>query len=153
MYYSHSGNTRRLANEIHKKVGGDILEITTSFKYPEQYTELTKVAKEQQQTGFRPPLNMKMPDMSQYGVIYLGYPNCWSSMAMPVYTFVEQSGINGKTILPFCTHGGGGLGHSVEDLKKMVPQSRVHDALSVSGAKSGAASSEIDKWLKRMGIK
>lgn len=153
VYYSHSGNTRRLAEEIHKRVGGDILEISTSFKYPGQYEELTKVAKEQQRENFRPPLDMKMPDMSQYGVIYLGYPNWWSGMAMPVYTFVEQSGVNGKIILPFCTHGGGGLGHSVADLKKLVPQSRVYDALSVSGTRAGAAGAEVDKWLKQMGVK
>lgn len=153
VYYSHSGNTAKLAKTIHDKVGGDLLEIVTSFEYPDNYNELTKVAKEQQQAGFRPPLSMTMPNLDDYDVIYLGYPNWWSSMAMPVYSFVEQSGINGKTILPFCTHGGGGLGHSVADLKKLVPQSKVQDALSVSGNRAGQAGSEVDKWLNGMGLK
>lgn len=153
VYYSHSGNTRKLAEEIHKKVGGDLLEITTSFKYPDKYDDLTKVAKEQQADNFRPPLDMTMPNMEQYDVVYLGYPNWWSSMAMPVFTFVEQSGINGKPILPFCTHGGGGLGHSVSDLKKLVPNSSVQNALAVSGTRAGSAQKEVDKWLGEMGIK
>lgn len=152
-YYSYSGNTAKLAKEIHDKVGGDLLEIKTSFKYPEQYEAMVDVAKKQLQDGFRPPLDMQIPNMDDYDVIYLGFPNWWSTMAAPVYTFVEQAKLNGKTILPFLTHGGGGAGHTIQDLKKLVPDAKVQQALVVRGSGAGSSGPEVDKWLGEMGIK
>lgn len=153
VYYSYSGNTAKLAKEIHDKVGGDLLEIKTSFVYPEKYEAMTELAKKQLQDGFRPPLDMPMPKFDDYDVIYLGYPNWWSTMAAPVYTFVEQANLNDKIILPFSTNGGGGLGHSVEDLKKLAPGAKVQKALAVSGTKAGSAGDAVEKWLREMGIK
>lgn len=153
VYYSYSGNTAKLAKEIHDRVGGDLVEIKTSFAYPEQYETMVEVAKKQLQDGFRPPLDMRMPNISDYDVIYLGFPNWWSTMAAPVYTFVEQAKLDGKTILPFLTHGGGGAGHTIQDLKKLVPQAKVQDALVVSGSRAGSSGEAVDKWLGGMGIK
>lgn len=152
-YYSYSGNTAKLAKEIHDKVGGDLVEIKTSFKYPEQYEAMVDVAKKQLQDGFRPPLDMQIPNVDDYDVIYLGFPNWWSTMAAPVYTFVEEAKLNGKTILPFLTHGGGGAGHTIQDLKKLVPDAKVQKALVVSGSRAGSSGAEVDKWLGEIGIK
>ena len=106
VYFSRSGNTRRLAELIHKRVGGDILEITPVTPYPADYQATVDQAKREQADNARPAVNTKIADPGQYSVIFLGYPNWWSSMPMPVWTFVEQNGLDGKTIAPFCTHGG-----------------------------------------------
>ncbi len=133
VYYSESGNTQKVAEEIHKLVGGDILRIEPATPYPTNYKELTEVAKEEQNKNARPAIKTAIPDMSQYGLIFLGYPNWWSSMPMPVYTFVEKADLKNISIAPFDTHGGGGLGHSIEDLKKIAPQCKILDPLAISG--------------------
>lgn len=151
VYFSHSGNTRKLAEMIHKKVGGDLLEIQPVAAYPQNYQATTEQAKREQQKNARPAVKTKIANPEQYGVIFLGYPNWWSSMPMPVWTFVEQNGLDGKTIAPFCTHGGGGMGQSESDLKKLVPHSRVLKGLAVPGTLLGDAEKDVEKWLEGLG--
>ena len=151
VYFSHSGNTRKLAEIIHKKVGGDILEIVPAAPYPTDYQTTVDQAKREQQENARPAVKTKIANPDEYGVIFLGYPNWWSSMPMPVWTFIEQNGLDGKTIAPFDTHGGGGMGHSEDDLKKLVPHSKVLKGLAVRGTRAGDAENDVEKWLKGLG--
>lgn len=151
VYFSRSGHTRKIAEDIHKQVGGDILEIETVEAYPDDYQKTTEVAKEEQKRNARPAIKTKIANLEDYGIIFLGYPNWWSSMPMPVYTFIEQNKLDGKTIAPFSTHGGGGLGHSVEDLKKLAPHSRVLKPFSVSGNAASRAEKDVLKWLEGLG--
>lgn len=67
---------------------------------------------------------------------------------MPVWTFIEENKLNGKTIIPFMTHGGGGIAHTVSDLKKLCPQSKILPALAISGTHAKSAASDVEKWLK-----
>ena len=151
VYFSHSGNTRKVAEMIHNKVGGDIIEIRPVESYPDEYNKLTELAKKEQQAGARPAVQPESVDLAQYDVIFLGYPNWWSSMPMPVYTFIEKNKLDGKTVAPFATHGGGGLGHSVEDLKKLAPHSRILKPFSVSGTAAGRAEKDVLRWLEGLG--
>ena len=151
VYFSHSGNTRKIAEIIHKKVGGDILEIEPVTPYPSDYQATVDLAKKEQQENARPAVKTKIANPDDYGVIFLGYPNWWSSMPMPVWTFVEQNKLDGHTIAPFDTHGGGGLGHSVDDLKKLVPHSKVLKGLAVRGTAAGGAEKDVEKWLESLG--
>lgn len=151
VYYSETGHTRDVANAIHKLVGGDIIKIETVKPYPADYDMLTKVAKEEQSNNARPQIKTKVPNIDEYGVIFLGYPNWWSSMPMPVYTFVEQNCLDGKTIAPFATHGGGGLGHSVEDLKKIAPGATILKPLAVRSSHSSSAGEDVKKWIEGLG--
>ena len=151
VYFSHSGNTRKLAEQIHKQVGGDILEIVPVAPYPAEYQATVDQAKREQQENARPAVKTKIADPAEYGVIFLGYPNWWSSMPMPVWTFVEQNGLDGKTIAPFVTHGGGGMGHSESDLKKLVPHAKVLKGLPVRGTRAGDAEKDVENWLKGLG--
>lgn len=148
VYFSRSGNTRKLAEHIHKRVGGDILEIVPATPYPADYQTTVDQAKREQQENARPAVTTKLADPTHYSVIFLGYPNWWSSMPMPVWAFVEQNNLDGKTIAPFCTHGGGGLGHSESDLKKLVPHAKVLKGLAVRGTRAGDAEKDVEKWLK-----
>lgn len=150
VFFTHSGNTGTIAEMIHKKVGGEIIEIKTVTPYPEEYQKCVDQAKAEQRANARPAIETKInPD--DYDVIFLGFPNWWSSMPMPVWSFIEQNNLNGKTIAPFMTHGGGGLGHAIGDLKKLCPKSKILEALSIRGTQASSASAAVDKWLKDLG--
>ena len=148
VYFSESGNTKRVAEAIHKKVGGDILEIKTVKPYPKDYDTLVNYAKDEQQKGIKPELSSQIPNLEEYEIIYLGFPNWWSSLPMPIHTFAEKSKLDGKQVAPFLTHGGGGTGHIPSDLKKLLPHSQIAKPLSIHGSRSGSVGSEVDAWLK-----
>lgn len=151
VYFSHSGHTRQIAEMIHRKVGGNIVQIETEHKYPEKYNDLTEYAKAEKERNARPKLRTQTDNLDQYGVVFLGYPNWWSTMPMPVFTFLEQNRLDGRTIAPFATHGGGGLGDSVDDLKKVLPHARVLKPLAVNGSSVSRAEKDVLKWLEGLG--
>ena len=155
VYYSQSGNTQKVAEEIHARIGGDILRVEPLRPYPTDYDSLVAQAKEEQKNNVRPEIRVDMPDLDQYGIIFIGYPNWWSSMPMPMFTFLDKARPKGKAIAPFDTHGGGGLGHSVEDLKRLVgAENRVLSPLAIPGSQAGTekAREMIDHWLDNMGL-
>lgn len=151
VYFSHSGHTRKIAQDIHKKVGGDLIEIETENAYPDDYQTLVDLAKKEQRENARPKIKTRIPNLNEYGIVFLGYPNWWSGMPMPVYTFIEENKLDGKTIAPFSTHGGGGLGHSVNDLKKEVPHSKILKPLSVPGNAVDRAEKDVLNWIEGLG--
>lgn len=150
VYFSESGNTKKIAEDIRKELGADIVRIEPVKAYPSNYDDLTAHAKKEQQAAARPAIKPIPVNPNDYGVIFLGYPNWWSSMPMPVYTFIEQNKLDGKTIAPFSTNGGGGLGHSIEDLKQLVPNSKILTPLAISGSRAGSAARDVAKWLKSL---
>lgn len=135
VYYSRSGNTEALARMIGNETGADMFRVTTVTPYPEAYRETTEVARAERDNNARPAINGRVENMADYDVVYIGVPNWWSTMPMPMFTFLEQYDLSGKTIVPFVTHGGGGVANCVSDLKKAVPGATVLDALVVSGGK------------------
>ena len=151
-YFSWSGNTKSIAGQIHQKVGGELVEIVPVTPYPTDYNACTDAAKKEQQNQARPPLKTSLDNMAQYDVIFLGYPNWWSSIPMPVATFLEQYDFAGKTIVPFVSHGGGGQGRSVSDIAKLCPGANMLEALSVSSAGGGSLPNNIDAWLRKIGL-
>lgn len=149
VYFSHSGHTKTIAEMIHQLSGGELLQIKTVEPYPDNYDECVDLAKKQQMENARPAIETRInPD--DYSVIFLGFPNWWSSMPMPVYTFVEENKLNGHTIIPFMTHGGGGQAHAVSDLKKICPKSNILPALAISGTSAKSAFPEVEKWYKNL---
>ena len=151
-YFSYSGNTQVIANQIHKSVGGDIFEIKTVDSYPDDYDAVVKQAKKEQEENYRPKLATQVDDINSYDVIFVGYPNWWGTMPMPIFTFLEQYNLSGKTIVPFCTHEGSALGRSVEDIKKTCPQSTVLEGLAIRGKNVDNASEDVSKWLRKLGM-
>ena len=120
IFYSWSGNTRGIAAQIHKKVGGDLIELELVKPYSTNYNTCLDEAKRDQERGARPELKNRIPDMNQYDVVYLGYPNWWATIPMPIATLLETYDFTGKTIAPFCSHGGGRLGQSLTDIAKLA---------------------------------
>ena len=151
-YYSRTGNTKSVADEIQKNVGGDLFEIKTTNTYPEEYQATTEQAKTEKNNNFRPQLATQVADFSSYDVIFVGYPIWWGTMPMGVFSFLEQYNFAGKTVIPFCTHGGSGLGDSVSDIKKTLPQANVLSGLAVRGSESSKSQTEIANWLKSIGL-
>ena len=143
------GNTEVVAKKIQEITGSDLFEINTVKVYPKDYTETTHVAMDEKKSNARPELTAAVDGMEDYEVIYLGYPNWWSTFPMAVCTFLESYDFSGKTIIPFCTHEGSGLGNSERDIKKLCPDAKVLSALAIRGGSVGRADNEIKNWLKK----
>ena len=87
-------------------------------------------------------------DIKEYDTIFVGYPNWWGTMPMPVWTFLEGKDFNNKRILPFCTHEGSGLGKSESDIKKLTSGTEVLKGLAINGSEVNNAEKQIKKWLE-----
>jgi flavodoxin len=152
VYFSHSGNTREIANQIKNATKGDIFELQPVKPYPEEYQTVVDQAKQEIRSNYKPELKNKVENIDSYDVICIGSPNWWSTIAPPVATFLSGYNLSGKTIVPFITHGGGGLGHSVKDIKALCPNSTVLDALAVSGSDVKEAQKDVLEWLRKLKI-
>lgn len=146
-YFSWSGNTKAVAEEIHKQVGGDIVEIVPATPCSETYSVTVAKAKAEQAANARPAISTKIADFDKYDVVFLGYPNWWGSFPMPVATFVETYKLDGKTVAPFFTHGGGGEQRCLSDLQKLTPNAKFTQDLVLSGSSAKNAQGQIKSWL------
>jgi flavodoxin len=151
-YFSHSGNTRTVAEQIHRTVGGDLLEIKTVTPYTGNNNTVLDTAQNEQRANARPALATQINNLSSYDTIFIGYPIWWGTMPMAFFTLFEQYNFEGKTIIPFCTHEGSALGRSVTDIKRLAPQSTVRDGLAIRGRSAGNAENDISTWLRRLGM-
>ena len=152
LYFSQSGNTEAVANIIHNEVGGDIVKLETVQTYPSDYNELVDYAQKEQKQNARPELKTKINNIDQYDTIFLGYPNWWADMPMPLYTFLDKYDLSGKTIAPFITHGGSGLSGTPDKIKKEEPNATVTDGLAVSGSSAKNSQSTVKNWLSKIGF-
>ena len=152
-YFPWSGNTRGIARLLHQKIGGDLVEIEPVTPYSENYNTCLDQAKRDQERAARPKLKTRIADMARYKTVFLGYPNSWASIPMPIASFLEQYDFSGKTIVPFVSHGGGRLGQSVTDIAKLCPSSRILEALSVRYSGGSSLSDDMDAWLNGIGLK
>lgn len=150
VYYSRSGNTKEIANYIHNIIGGDIFEIQTVDSYPDEYKQTTEQAKKEIAEGFKPALKSKIDNIKDYDVVFVGSPCWWSTIAPPVNSFLAEYDLSGKTIIPFMTHGGSGLGRSVADIKSILPNSKVVDGEAFWGRNVSNARNSTAKWLKKL---
>ena len=151
-YFSWSGNTREIANQIHKVVGGKLFEIVTADKYPRDYDETVKQARKELETSCRPHLASEVEDIEAYDLVFIGYPNWCYTIPAPVASFLSKCDSAEKTIAPFCTHGGDGLGDSVEDIAKLCQHSLVLEGLAVRGSEVRNAQSKISEWLRKIRV-
>lgn len=146
-YYSWGGNTRYAAEQIRKATGGTLFEIKPVKAYPAEYRECTVQAKREIREGFKPELAAGVEDTGKYDVIFIGSPNWWSSLAPPVVSFLSSHDFSGKTVIPFVTHGGGGMARCEEEVRKLCPKSTVLKGRAFSGAGIRTARGSIVKWV------
>lgn len=152
VYFSYSGNTREVANQIQNVTGGDIFEIQPATAYTTVYDDLTKQAKRELESGYKPALKTKVTNIEQYDVIIVGSPCWWSTVAPPVMTFLSSYDLSGKTVIPFMTHEGSGMGRTESDIKKLCPKSTVLKGLPVRGSAVKQAKGDVVKWLHELRI-
>jgi len=146
------GNTEVIARKIQGLTGSDLFQIRTVQPYPEDYTEATRVAQDELSGNARPELTDIVADMDSYQVMYLGYPNWWGTMPMAVCTFLDSYDFSGKTIVPYCTHEGSGLGSSERDIIKLCPAAKVLSGLAIKGGTVCRADHDLANWLKRLDL-
>lgn len=150
VYYSLTGNTKGIAEQISTDLKADTFAIETVEAYPDDYKQLTELAKKEIADGVKPALKNKPANLAQYDVIFVGSPCWWSTIAPPVATFLTENNFSGKKIVPFMTHGGSGLGHSVADIKKLVPDATVVDGQAFWGRSAKNAQDDVNDWIKEL---
>lgn len=141
------GNTKRVADMIHEFIVGDVFQIEMKKPYSKKYNECTDEAQADQRRNARPELVDYPESIDSYDTIYLGYPNYWGTMPMAVFTFLEHFDFTGKTIKPFCTHEGSGLGSSVNDIKRLCPTAKVEKGFAIHCSRIDKVVNEIEKWI------
>ncbi|MDR2115677.1 MAG: hypothetical protein LBP87_04775, partial [Planctomycetaceae bacterium] len=99
----------------------------------------------------RPQFSGEVKNIADYDVIFVGYPNWWGSMPMVLFTFLEKYDLKDKTVVPFCTHGGGRWGRSLDDLKKLCPKAKFKEGLAISGDWANRSKNDITKWIQKTG--
>ncbi|MBN6066448.1 flavodoxin [Aggregatibacter actinomycetemcomitans] len=145
------GANEYLAREIQKNVGGDLFRIETVQTYPTVHQPLLDFAQAEQRQGIKPELKSK-PNLDGYDTIYVGYPIWWYQMPMPLYSFFEQNDFSGKTVIPFVGHGGSRFSGSIEEIKKLQPNTNVKDGFEAYLHRTTKADPDVERrvaeWLK-----
>lgn len=142
------GNTERVAEFTQNAVGGDLFEVETVREYDKDYYKCIEEAKQELRDKARPAIKAYPSNFEQYDTIFVGYPNWWGTMPMCMFTLLEHYDMTGKTIIPFCTNEGSGMGASERDLKNICSGANVKSGLSVHGAEAEHSEAKVSAWAK-----
>lgn len=153
VYFSWGGNTKGVAEEIQSQTGANIFEIELVKPYSSDYNTVLEQAQHDQNIQERPEIKNKVDNISQYDTIIIGYPNWWASIPMPIASFLEEYDLSGKTIYPFCSHGGGRFGQSLTAIAKLAPKSTIGEGLSIHYSGGSSLSSDVKEWLESNGLR
>lgn len=153
VFFSWGGNTRAVAGQIHDLIGGDMVEVETVVPYPDTYEEVTKIAPTELANDFRPELKSKVDNMDEYDILIVGTPIWGSHLAPAMKSFLASYDLSGKTIAPFCTHGGSGTAQSVNDIRSVCPDDiTILESLAIYGNQAASSRNDVERWLNRIGI-
>ena len=142
------GNTAKLASWIQQEVGGDLHSIVVEEPYSSDYDECLDRAADEKAENARPALASHVDNMEDYDIVFLGFPNWWYTLPMPVLTFVEEYDWSGKTVVPFVTHGTGGLSSTIRDLTAALPEDvTILEPIGVYRPEVDASQSAIQEWI------
>lgn len=153
LYYSETGTTKTVAQELQKQLGADIEEIEAVVPYSGNFQETIQRGQREMQSGEMPAIKPLKKKIADYDIIFLGYPIWFGTYANPIITLVKEQDFAGKTIVPFCTFGSGGLNTSSDALKKALPKATIAKGYGVRTARVNATAKELDRFLKENGYK
>ena len=153
LYFSETGTTKTVAQELQKQLGADIEEIEAVVPYSGNFQETIQRGQREMQNGEMPAIKPLKKKMADYDIIFLGYPIWFGTYANPIITLVKEQDFAGKTIVPFCTFGSGGQNTSSDALKKALPKATIKKGYGVRTARVNAAAKELDRFLKENGYK
>jgi flavodoxin len=165
VYLSRTNNTKALAEIIHEHVGGKLVALELKNPYPEDYKAIVDQVVKENESGFLPPLKTKIDSIQKYDVVFVGFPTWGMQLPPPMKSFLSQYDLSGKTIVPFNTNAGYGIGSSFDTVKKLCPKSKVVEGFSTKGGverdgilfvmegeKKKQAEEEIKRWLKKLNL-
>ena len=163
VYLSRTNNTKAIAEIIQRNVGGILVAIELEKPYPENYQQTVQQVVEENETGYLPPLKTKIDSIDKYDFIFIGFPTWDMKMPPPMKTFLHQYDLGGKTVIPFNTNAGYGVGSGFQTVEELCKDSKVLDGFEMKGgierdgvhfvikdetAKQAAV--EIKKWLQKI---
>jgi flavodoxin len=146
------GSTQYIAEIIREATGGELFRIETEQQYPGSHEQLIEQASREKDERARPEIKTKIENPAEYDIIFIGYPNWWGDLPMPLYTFLEEYDFSGKTIIPFNTHGGSGLSSTVSAIAGIQKDATVVQGFTVSRNSVGGARDNVLNWLKEIGF-
>jgi flavodoxin len=163
VYLSRTGNTKAIADMIHQQVGGTLVALELDKPYPTDYkTTVDQVARENE-TGYLPPLKTKIDGIEQFDVIFLGFPTWGMQLPPPMKSFLRDYILQGKTVIPFNSNGGYGVGTSFQTVKDLCQKCTILDGfttrggverdgrlLAIQGTRAQAVRKEIESWLQKI---
>lgn len=152
-YFSRSGNTRVVAGLIQRGLGADLFEIRPAKPYPADYLQTVEQARKERDSGFEPALESIVRNMADYDTLFFGFP-IWGETTPPVVrAFLSVHDLTGKTIIPFNTHGGYGLGNSRSVLNSHAPKAKVMEGLVMQGEQERKTMEHVNEWLSDSNFK
>lgn len=165
VYLSRTKNTKAVAEIIHKNVGGDLVALELVTPYPEHYQTTVDQVADENSRGYLPPLKTKINNIEEYDVVFIGFPTWGMQLPPPMKSFLNEYDLSGKTVVPFNTHAGYGIGSSFDTVKQLCPDSKVLAGFSTKGGvekqgvlfvmegdKEKEVQSEVQNWLKKIGL-
>ena len=147
--FSHTGNTLKVVGFIQECTNGELVRILPVRDYPQAYDQCVELAKEELQARAFPEITTVV-NPADYTTLFLGYPNWWGTLPRPVCTFLKTFDFAGKTIAPFCTHGGGGLADSVDEIRALCPRAKILKGLAVRGRNAASSKEAVQDWLQSL---
>ena len=153
LYYSETGVTKAVAEELQKQTGADMEAVEAVEPYTGIFQETIERGQREMQSGEMPALKPLTKKVADYDIVFLGYPIWFGTYANPIATLVKNEDFAGKKIVPFCTFGSGGLNTSSDALKKALPKAQIMEGYGVRTARVKAAARELDRFLKEQGYK
>ena len=145
--FSRSGNTRVIAGQIRRALGADLFEIQPVEAYPEDYEAVVSQAQREREAGYEPPLAASVPNIESYEMIFLGFPIWGMSTPPPIRSFLSTHDLSGKTVVPFITHGGYGLGESLAVVAEHAPRAQLIEGFFLQADQERETLSRVTSWL------
>jgi twin-arginine translocation pathway signal len=150
-YFSlRGGVTKQVAEEIHRKVGGDLFRIEPAEPYPSEYSDVVARAKEERNNNVYPKIKRKVPRFAAYDTIYLGIPIWFGQLPGVVKTFIAQHDFRGKVVVPFATSGKSGIAKLMPHLTQQLPKSRLMEGILILKDEVDSSAPRIDQWLRTL---
>jgi flavodoxin len=146
-YLTRSGNTRVIAGTLQRALGADLFEIRPTRPYPEDYEQHVAQATRERDSGFEPPLAGKVDTIAAYGTVFLGFPIWGETAPPPIRSFLKAHDLRGKTLRPFITHGGYGVGNSPAVLAAHATGAAIQDPFVMEADQERRTLNQVRNWL------
>jgi flavodoxin len=163
VYLSRTGNTKAIADMIHQQVGGSIVALELERPYPADYATTVQQVARENETGYLPPLKTTIDRIQQYDVVFLGFPTWGMQLPPPMKSFLRQHNLKGKTVIPFNSNAGYGVGTSLQTVRDLCIRCTVLEGFStrggierdgqllvLQGSRADQVRTEVDGWLRKV---